>query len=91
MATRTSNLELYKLDTTDNMAATRTYLNSNADILDDVPTNAIAKLAGWPVNSIKLTTDNVNPGTLIGGTWAAMTTPSATLFGETVYAWKRTA
>lgn len=50
-----------------------------------------AKLAGFPVNSIKLTTDNVNPGTLIGGTWSAMTTPSATLFGETVYAWKRTA
>jgi hypothetical protein len=50
-----------------------------------------AKLAGWPVNSVKITTDNVNPGTLIGGTWAATTTPSATLFGETLYGWKRTA
>lgn len=50
-----------------------------------------AKLAGFPVNSVKITTDNVNPGTLIGGTWAATTTPSATLFGETLYGWKRTA
>lgn len=50
----------------------------------------LAALDLFPVGSTQYTVVNTNPQSYLGGTWVAMATASATFFGETVYAWKRT-
>lgn len=44
----------------------------------------------FPVGSVITRTTNTNPQSVYGGTWTATSTASASLFGETLYAFKRT-
>ena len=50
-----------------------------------------ATLDLYPVGTVLLTTVNTSPQGNLGGTWTATSTASQTLFGETIYAFKRTA
>lgn len=43
----------------------------------------------YPIGSVYTSTQNTNPSTLFGGTWASLGSPSG--YSETIYAWKRTA
>jgi len=50
-----------------------------------------AALDSYMVGTILITSVNTNPQTILGGTWVATTTASATLFGMTLYGWRRSA
>lgn len=50
-----------------------------------------ATLDLYPVGSVILSTVNTNPQSNLGGTWAATTTASQSLFGMTMYGFRRTA
>lgn len=50
----------------------------------------LAALDLYPVGAVVIRNVNTNPQSVLGGTWTSTTTPSASLFGETLYAFKRT-
>lgn len=50
-----------------------------------------ALLDMYPVGTVLLRNTNTNPQTAFGGTWTSTATASATILGETIYGFKRTA
>lgn len=70
-----------------------TYLDfASGAIVEFASTDTIAPsriVSAYPVNSVVMNTDNVNPGLQLGGTWSALGT--ATVGVTTIYYFKRTA
>ena len=50
-----------------------------------------ATLDLYPVGTVIITSVNTNPQSNLGGTWVATTTASQSLFGMTMYGWRRSA
>lgn len=50
-----------------------------------------AALDLYPVGTVLITSVNTSPQSLLGGTWVSTTTASQSLFGMTLYGWRRSA
>lgn len=59
------------------------------EYVDEVADSTLIKNTAYPVGSVYTSTQNTDPSTLFGGTWASLGSPSG--YSETIYAWKRTA